>query len=382
MREAAFDESRARAAFAGRRVLLTGHTGFKGGWLAIWLRRLGADVTALPPVGDGPNLFDTARIADLVDHRVADIADESALAAALADVDADLVIHMAAQSLVRPSYADPVGTMRTNVLGTAAVLDAARRMPSLKGVVAVTSDKCYDNREWVWGYRESDPLGGADPYSASKGCAEIVVDSYRRSFFAGEGAPIVASVRAGNVFGGGDWSVDRLVPDIARAVAAGAPVTIRNPHSVRPWQHVLEPLAGYLQVATAILEGDRRAGEAWNFGPDTDSVVDVRALADGFQRAWGAENLRFLFGDEGAAHPEAGILRLDSTKAKVGLGWRPRLSLDEAIGLTVDWYRAHQTGADMRAVTERQIAGYAAASSASVHPFPSHEPRIEVAACA
>lgn len=384
MHNAAFDEARMRAAFDGRRVLLTGHTGFKGGWLAIWLRRLGAHVTAiaLPPAGEGPNLFDAARIAELVDHRIADIADESALATVMSGVDADLVIHMAAQSLVRPSYADPVGTMRTNVVGTAAVLDAARRMPSLKGVVAVTSDKCYDNREWVWGYRESDPLGGADPYSASKGCAEIVVDSYRRSFFAGDDAPIISSVRAGNVFGGGDWSVDRLVPDIARAVTTGTGVTIRNPHSVRPWQHVLEPLAGYLQVATAILEGDRRAGAAWNFGPDTDSVVDVRTLADGFQHAWGTDSLRFVFGDEGAAHPEAGILRLDSTKAKVGFGWRPRLSLDQAIALTVDWYRAHQAGADMRAVTERQIADYAGAPSASVHPFPSHEPPIEVAACA
>ncbi|HUD92658.1 CDP-glucose 4,6-dehydratase [Sphingobium sp.] len=379
-----FDEERLSRALAGRRILLTGHTGFKGGWLALWLRRLGADTTAvaLPPCDRGPSLFEAIDVDGLVDHRLCDIRDEAAFAQTVMDLDPDLVIHMAAQALVRPSYVSPVETFQTNVVGTAVVLDAARRFQSLKGVVVVTSDKCYDNQGWDWGYRESDRLGGSDPYSASKGCAELVVDSYRRSFFAEPDSPILASVRAGNVFGGGDWSVDRLVPDIIRAVEAGKPVQIRNPASVRPWQHVLEPLAGYLMLAARMLEGDRTIGGAWNFGPDADATVDVATLAGMVESAWGRGAPNFVFGDPAKSPPEAAILRLDSQKARERLGWRPRLTLADAVALTVEWYRAGLAGRrDLRLLSERQIARYVM----GVRPatLPQFDPVFrEAAACA
>jgi len=362
---------------SGRRVLLTGHTGFKGGWLALWLRRLGADLSAvaLPPADGVPSFFRAVGVEDVVDrHRLADITDEAALAAAVAGVDAELVIHMAAQALVRPSYEKPVETFRTNVVGTAMVLEAARRMPSLRGVIVVTSDKCYENVDWDWGYRENDRLGGSDPYSASKGCAELVVTSWRRSFFAEPDAPLLASVRAGNVFGGGDWSVDRLVPDIIRAVRAGEPALIRNPRSIRPWQHVLEPLSGYLELAVGLLEGRRELADAWNFGPDNESVVDVETLARSFRRAWGS-GLHFEFGSIGPAVHEARTLRLDSSRAKMALGWRPRLTLDAAVDLTVEWYRALLGGErDMRALSERQIERY----TAGIEPAPASEKVIPI----
>lgn len=361
MSEAALDEGRLSRALTNRRILLTGHTGFKGGWLALWLRRLGADVTAvaLRPHGDGqPNLFEEIDVASLVRHHEADIRSAEQFDAAVADCDADLVIHMAAQALVRRSYVDPVETFHTNVVGTAIVLDAARRMPSLRGVLVVTSDKCYANREWQWGYREIDRLGGADPYSASKGCAELVVDAYRNSFFRGAGSPLIATARAGNVFGGGDWSEDRLVPDVIRAVTSGQPIRIRNARSVRPWQHVLEPLAGYLTLAAGLMEGDGRLDGAWNFGPDTAGVVDVETLLNAFRDAWGPNRLevRYEGGDE--TRPEAGLLSLDSTKAKTGLGWRPRLTIEQAVAMTVAWHRAHLAQADMRAFSEYQIEQY------------------------
>lgn len=362
MSEAALDESRLGRALAGRHILLTGHTGFKGGWLALWLRRLGADITAvaLPPGGGQPSLFDALDVPSLVRHRVADIRSADQFNAAVAGVDADLVIHMAAQSLVRRSYADPAETLHTNVVGTAIVLDAARRMPNLRGVVVVTSDKCYANREWLWGYREVDRLGGADPYSASKGCAELVVDCYRHSFFREPDGPIIATARAGNVFGGGDWSEDRLVPDIVRAVTAGRPITLRNPRSVRPWQHVLEPLAGYLMLAAGMIEGNRELDGAWNFGPDNAGVVDVETLLNAFRDAWKPSVLEVLFDRNDTTRPEAGILSLDSSKAKLGLGWRPRLTMEQAVALTTEWYRGHSAHADMRAFSERQIDDYVA----------------------
>lgn len=362
MSEAALDESRLGRALAGRHVVLTGHTGFKGGWLALWLQRLGADITAvaLPP-GDGqPSLFDALDVPSLVRHRIADIRSAEQFDAAVAGLDPDLVIHMAAQSLVRRSYADPVETFHTNVVGTAIVLDAARRMPSLRGVIVVTSDKCYANREWRWGYREVDRLGGADPYSASKGCAELVVDAYRHSFFREPHAPIIATARAGNVFGGGDWSEDRLVPDIVRAVTAGRPIKVRNPRSIRPWQHVLEPLAGYLMLAAGMIEGNRELDGAWNFGPDSAGVVDVETLLNAFQDAWKPSVLEAHFDRSDMSRPEAGILSLDSSKAKLELGWRPRLGMAQAVTLTTDWYRAHIARADMRAFSERQIDDYVA----------------------
>ena len=346
----------------GRRVLITGHTGFKGGWLSLWLHRLGAEVTgvALPPP-PGPSLFGAIGLDELVDHRIGDIRSPQGFTQVVADVDAELIIHMAAQPLVRLSYDEPLDTYMTNVIGTAAALEAARRMKSLRAVIVVTSDKCYENNEWVWGYRENDPMGGADPYSSSKGCAELVVSAYRRSFFNDPAGPQLASVRAGNVFGGGDWGADRLVPDIMKATIAGKPVEIRNPASVRPWQHVLEPLGGYLMLASALLTSGARLAGAWNFGPNPEGVVDVKTIATAIQKTWGPGGPELALGTAPKGPHEANVLRLDSTKAITQLGWLPRLDLQEAISLTVQWYRAHANGnQNMRALTESQIDAYEA----------------------
>jgi CDP-glucose 4,6-dehydratase len=347
--------------FRSRRVLLTGHTGFKGGWMSFWLARLGAKVTgiALPPEA-GQSFFAACGVDQRVDSRFADITDASALAEALAGTEPEIVIHMAAQSLVRRSYEDPVGTFATNVIGTANVLDWARRTPSVRAILVVTSDKCYENNEWVWGYRENDPLGGVDPYSASKGCTEILAHSFRRSFFSGEGAPCLATARAGNVFGGGDWSRDRLVPDIVRAISRGEAMTIRNPGSVRPWQHVLEPIAGYLLLCQRLLSSGSSVAGAWNFGPDAGATVSVGDFVNGFAAAWGDGAPRIETPPqkaEGTPH-EAGLLRLDSTKARVQLGWTPRLSLDDALQATASWYRAYLAGKQVSRLTEDQIEGY------------------------
>lgn len=347
------------AAYGARRVLVTGHTGFKGGWMALWLRRLGAQVTgiALPPP-EGASFAAATGICDRVDSRIADIRDPAAYAAA-APVDADLVIHMAAQPIVRRSYADPVATFATNVTGTAVVLDAARRMPSLKAVIVVTSDKCYENVEQIWGYREIDRMGGSDPYSASKGCAELVAESFRRSFFADPGGPQLASVRAGNVFGGGDWGEDRLIPDFMRAAAAGTPFLVRNPASVRPWQHVLDALQGYLKLGAALLsEGAAFAGP-WNFGPDAEAALEVGALVREIQESFGADGPRVVRSPVAAGPQEAAVLRLDSFKARSCLGWRPRLAVPEAIRMTVAWHRAYMAnGEDMLKFSERQIEAF------------------------
>jgi CDP-glucose 4,6-dehydratase len=351
------------AAFNGTKVLLTGHTGFKGGWLALWLHDLGADVTgiSLPP-DPGPSLFASLGLDELIDHRIGDIRSQEGFERAVKGVDADVVIHMAAQSLVRPSYDKPVDTYLTNVVGTAVVLDAMRKMPSLKAALVVTSDKCYENREWVWGYRENDPMGGADPYSSSKGCTELVTSAYRQSFFSHPSGPQLASVRAGNGFGGGDWNQDRLIPDIVKASVAGQPVVIRNPASIRPWQHVMEPLSGYLSLTANLLDKGAAFAEGWNFGPNSEGVTDVGTLVRLVKEAWGGNGVKLDLGsvDVGAPH-EAGILRLDSTKATTRLGWRHRLDVAEAVALTVEWYKAHAEGtADMRAITRGQIKDYAA----------------------
>jgi len=345
------------SAFRGKRVLVTGHTGFKGGWLALWLSKLGAEVTgiSLPAEGED-NLFDAARIGEIADHRIGDIRSSEDFSRAVGDLDADIVFHLAAQPIVRASYSDPVDTYATNVVGTAVVLEAARRMPSLKAVVVVTSDKCYENLEWDYGYRETDAMGGSDPYSASKACTELLVTSYRRSFFSAPDAPLLASVRAGNVFGGGDWAPDRLFPDIVRGALAGEPIIIRNRASVRPWQHVLEPLYGYLMLGAKLLAGDASMAEGWNFGPNANGVVTVETLANEIMSAWGSNGPRFMFNRNPADLHEAGVLRLDSSKAIARLGWHPRLTLTQSVAMTVDWYRTHAAGSgDMQQYSLRQI---------------------------
>lgn len=341
----------------GKRVLLTGHTGFKGSWLALWLARLGAQVRGVALAPSEPSTFDRIGLGGLIDSRHADINDLPALRQAVEGFRPEIIIHMAAQSLVRASYADPVETFLTNVIGTANVLQLGRDEPDLRGIIVVTSDKCYENREWVWGYRETDPMGGKDPYSASKGAAELAAAAWSQSFFLESGGARVARARAGNVFGGGDWAEDRLVPDLVRAVRTGQAATIRNPGSVRPWQHVLEPLSGYLMLAELLLEDPDRAEGAWNFGPGTEATVDVATLIATLSRHWPGG---LLYRTEPALDglPEAGLLRLDSTKATVKLGWKPRLDLSQALRLTAEWYVADHQGHDMRELTESQIAGY------------------------
>ncbi|MEO1109792.1 MAG: CDP-glucose 4,6-dehydratase [Pseudomonadota bacterium] len=355
--------------FNGRRVLVTGHSGFKGGWMSLWLQRLGAQVTGLSlPPEPGPCFYDSCDLAQATDSRFADIREPDALSSTLDGVDAEVLFHMAAQPLVRKSYREPAETFATNVQGTANVLELARKMPSLKAVIVITSDKCYDNREWVWGYRENDPLGGKDPYSASKAATELVAQSYAHSFFSDPSGPQLATVRAGNVFGGGDWGEDRLVPDIIRAWAKGEPVVIRNPASVRPWQHVMEPVSGYLRVVEKMLTDGAPYAGAWNFGPDVSSTVDVRQLTDMIQRAWGDGAPMFSFPDQVTDAPhEAGILRLDSTKAQTRLNWCPQLTLQGAINLTADWYKAHAAGKNMAQVTATQIEYFETLTTSETH---------------
>lgn len=338
----------------GKRVLVTGHTGFKGSWLALWLTRMGAEVTgfALPPSTD-PSLFEQARIAEVVTHIEGDVRDLPALQSALTAAQPEIVFHLAAQPLVRLSYEQPVETYATNVMGTVHLLEACRSIASLRGVVCITSDKCYENREWVWPYRESDPMGGYDPYSSSKGAAEIVIAAYRRSFFA-QGAGI-ASVRAGNVIGGGDFSGDRLLPDIIRALEAGQRPVIRSPDSVRPWQHVLEALGGYLVIAERLHAGEAAMASGWNFGPSDDDTKPVRWIVDQILQDSGVDGWDHPGGE--LPH-EAQMLKLDCSKARSDLGWRPAMTLADALRKVVDWHRLVYQGADARAVTIEQIAAY------------------------
>ena len=322
----------------GKRVLVTGHTGFKGGWLCLLLDRLGATVCgyARDPSG-APSLFEQASVADVLDRDIrADIRDVAAVRRAVAEVAPDVLLHLAAQTLVRPSYEDPLETFSSNVQGTANVLDAVRHAPSVRAVVVVTSDKAYRNEEWSWGYRESDPLGGKDPYSASKAAAEIVTASYRASFLHGDGAR-VGTARAGNVIGGGDWSPMRLLPDLMRGFAAGEDVVIRSPRAVRPWQHALEPLSGYLLLAERLHEGVEGSDDAWNFGPGEEDARPVEWLCSNAAELWGrGARWRIEALEDGR---ETTLLRLDTAKARHGLGWRPRWSLHEGLERTVSWYR-------------------------------------------
>jgi len=352
----------------GKRVFLTGYTGFKGGWLSLWLQQLGAELTgyALPPPTQ-PNLFEKARVSTGMASLIGDIRDGAKLLAAVRDAEPDVVIHMAAQPLVRRSYVDPVETYSTNVMGTIHLLEAVRQCASVRAVVNVTTDKCYENREWLWPYRENEAMGGYDPYSSSKGCAELVTAAYRNSYFNakshGQHQLALASARAGNVIGGGDWAEDRLVPDILGAFARGEPVMIRNPHAVRPWQHVLEPLRGYLTLAERLYVDGSTHAEAFNFGPREDDAQPVEWIVRQLANKWG-EAAKWKV--DGADHPhEASLLRLDVSKAAHRLAWRPALNLDASLQLTVDWTRANLNGQDMHAFTLAQINDYQTCVAAS-----------------
>jgi CDP-glucose 4,6-dehydratase len=348
----------------GRSVFLTGHTGFKGGWLATWLLDMGARVAgyALKPEAE-PSYFTQCRLAERMISSIGDVRQEHDLRAAVEEHAPEVVFHLAAQPIVRASYRMPVETFAVNVLGTAHLLEAVRHTPSVRAVVVVTSDKCYQNQERERGYHEDEPLGGHDPYSASKAGAELVTAAYRRSFFDVNGAAGVATARAGNVIGGGDWSADRLVPDTMRALERGESVIIRNPDAVRPWQHAVEPLAGYLVLAQALHADARRYAGAWNFGPRDADTVSVAALVDLVIRAHGSGTWRRAAVEAGAAAPhEAGILRLDCRKAAAQLNWQPRLTLAEATALAVEWYHAarRRPAPSMYDVTVEQIRAWEA----------------------
>lgn len=347
-----------RKFWSGKRVFLTGHTGFKGAWLSLWLSDMGAQVHgyALSP-STSPSLFDVAGVAErIAGHQIATTHDPAALAEAVKRANPDVVIHMAAQAIVRQSYADPVGTYMTNVMGTVHLLDACRRQDSIAAILVVTSDKCYENREWQWGYRETDRLGGRDPYSNSKACAELVTDAYRNSFYATDSGPLVASARAGNVIGGGDWAVDRIVPDIVRAYMAARAPLIRSPNAIRPWQHVLEPLSGYLLLCEALCARKPNIATGWNLGPAADDARPVGWLADQLARLWHGNATWNRDGDQ---HPhEATYLYLDTAKARNELGYRPRWPLATALERVVEWYKGFAAEADPAQLTLEQICAF------------------------
>ncbi len=342
--------------WSGRKVLLTGHSGFKGSWLSLWLQAMGAELRgiALAP-SNSPALFNVAHVAKGMDSQIADIRDADAIARLVKDFHPEIIIHMAAQPLVRMSYQQPIETYATNVMGTVHVLEAARHAGSVRALVNITTDKCYDNREWVWGYREDEAMGGHDPYSSSKGCAELVSNAYRKSFFYDAGIAI-ATARAGNVIGGGDWAQDRLVPDTLLALEKGRPVQIRNPHATRPWQHVLEPLSGYLLLAEKLHEHNQVFAEGWNFGPKEEDARPVLWLVERLCQAWGQGA---SWQQQPGNHPhEANYLKLDISKAKQRLHWEPRWSLDTTLTKIIEWHQAWLGGQNMHAFCLKQINQY------------------------
>jgi CDP-glucose 4,6-dehydratase len=354
--------------YYGKRVFLTGHTGFKGGWLALWLANIGAEIHgyALEPPTE-PNFFAVCGLQKVfTNHTIADIRAADALTKAVQKAKPDIVFHLAAQPLVRQSYEDPVATYATNVMGTVNLLEAVKQTPSVRAVVNVTTDKCYENREWVWPYRENEPLGGLDPYSSSKACSELVTAAYRNSFFnysnppsalqPSNSLPGIATARAGNVIGGGDWAKDRLIPDFLRAIEAGQILIIRSPDAVRPWQHALEALSGYLMLAKALYEQGSSFADAWNFGPDEGDSHSVQWIVDYLCRK--IPNARWKQSKTTQPH-EAHTLRLDSSKARALLGWRPRWSLRIALEKTLEWHQAWKQGSDMAGTTLKQIQQYA-----------------------
>ncbi|MDD1508252.1 CDP-glucose 4,6-dehydratase [Pseudomonas sp. CNPSo 3701] len=345
------------AFWQGKKVFLTGHTGFKGSWLSLWLQSMGAIVRGfalLPPTQ--PALFEQARVAEGMESIVGDVRDMQAITSAMVSFNPDVLIHMAAQPLVRLSYREPVATYATNVMGTVHVLEAARQCVNLKAIVNVTTDKCYENREWVWGYRENEPMGGHDPYSNSKGCSELVTAAYRSSFFSAPDNAALASARAGNVIGGGDWAEDRLIPDILRAFEKRQPVTIRNPLATRPWQHVLEPLSGYLILAERLYTKGQAYADGWNFGPRDEDVQPVTWILNHMTERWGTGACWQL--DTNLQPHEAQLLKLDISKAATKLEWQPRWSLAHALDCIVDWHQAWLRGEDMRQKTLQQIHYY------------------------
>ena len=350
----------------GKRVLLTGHTGFKGSWLSLWLQSMGAQVTgyALAPPTN-PSLFDMADVGKGMTSVIGDIRDLSKLQAVFAQHSPEIVIHMAAQPLVRYSYQNPVETYATNVMGTVHLLEAVRNTPGVKAVVNITTDKCYENRDWVWGYRENEPMGGFDPYSNSKGCAELVSAAYRSSFFNANNyaqhGVATATVRAGNVIGGGDWAQDRLIPDILAAFEQGRKVDIRNPHAIRPWQHVMEPLRGYLTLAEQLFEHGPSFGEGWNFGPNDEDAKPVGWIVEQMAAMWGADAQWQV--DTGEHPHEAHYLKLDISKARSRLNWHPALRLQDALALIIDWSKQHTAGVNMRQLTLSQLQAYQALTS-------------------
>lgn len=344
----------------GKRVFLTGHTGFKGSWLSLWLQSLGAELTGFalaPPTN--PSLFEEADVASGMTSIFGDVRDLAALQAALHKAQPEIVIHMAAQPLVRYSYQNPVETYAVNVMGTVHLLEAVRHTPSVRAVVNVTTDKCYENQEWHWGYREDEPMGGFDPYSNSKGCSELVTRAYRQSFFQTSTSKVaLASARAGNVIGGGDWALDRLIPDTVTAFEQSKPVIIRNPHAIRPWQHVLEPLRGYLALTEHLYTGGTSYAEAWNFGPSDLDAKPVDWIVKNLASLWGPDAKWQI--DSGDHPHEAHYLKLDISKARSRLEWNPKLPLIEALKLIVQWQRHRQNGAPVRQITLNQIHSYQA----------------------
>ena len=358
------------AFWQGKRVLVTGHTGFKGSWLSLWLQSMGAQVTgyALAPPTN-PSLFDIAEVARGMTSVIGDIRDLAKLQAVFAEHQPEIVIHMAAQPLVRYSYQNPVETYATNVMGTVHLLEAVRHTPGVKVVVNITTDKCYENREWVWGYRENEPMGGFDPYSNSKGCAELVSASYRSSFFNANNyaqhGVATATVRAGNVIGGGDWAQDRLIPDILAAFEQGRRVDIRNLHAIRPWQHVMEPLRGYITLAEQLFEHGPSFGEGWNFGPNDEDAKPVVWIVEQMAALWGADALWQV--DTGEHPHEARYLKLDISKARSRLDWHPALRLKDALALIIEWAKQRQAGANMRRVTLAQLHAYQALTNERVY---------------
>jgi CDP-glucose 4,6-dehydratase len=344
-----------------KKVFITGHTGFKGSWLSLWLQELGADVTgyALPPPTN-PSLFELASVNKGMRSLEGDIRDFASLDRALKSATPEVVLHLAAQPLVRESYRSPLETYATNVMGTAHLLEAIRTTPSVRSTVIVTTDKCYENREWAWGYRENEAMGGHDPYSSSKGCVELVTSAYRKSFFGASDSARIASARAGNVIGGGDFAADRLIPDIVRAITENKTLEIRNPESTRPWQHVLEPLSGYLKLAEVLFADDgARYADGWNFGPLDKDAWSVRDVVNEFLSRGAFKGMPMKMNQEPSGPHEATWLKLDISKAKHFLGWEPRLQLKEGLAWTAEWYEAWRKKADMRAMTLAQIKNIA-----------------------